>query len=75
MPGIRQILVILGVILLFRLIGKVMTARRSINEQKSYQKESNAKKAAQENMGKTSISKIDKKNLKDSDFTKFEEVD
>lgn len=75
MFGIRQILLILGVILLFRLIGKVMSARRNINDQEGVKKSNFNKEKAKKNYGKVSINKINKEKLKDSDFTKYEEVE
>ena len=75
MIGIRQILVILGVILVIRLVGKVLTARRNINEHKAHQKQDRTKQHTHENVGKTSISKIDKESLKSNDYTAYEEVE
>ncbi len=75
MIGFRQILVILGVILLIRLIGRIMTARRNINEHRQFEKEDLAKEKARQNFGKTTIKKINKADLKDSDYTAFEEVE
>ena len=75
MIGIRQILVILGVILIIRLVGKVLSARRNINEHKAHQNYDKAKQKMNDNIGKTSISKIDKESLKSKDYTTYEEVD
>ena len=75
MFGFRQILLILGVILLFRLIGKVMSARRNIVEQDEIKRAAADKKKAAQNYGKVSINRINKKELNESDFTQFEEVD
>ena len=79
MIGIRQILVILGVILLIRFIGKMMTARRNINDQEQYSKSKNESDKhqanAKKNFGKTTVQKINKRKIKDSEYTDFEEVD
>ena len=77
--SIKNILFILGVILLLRFIGKMMTARRNISEQKlnkqEYTNQENKKDKAKRNIGKTSIQKIDKNKISESSYTKFEEVD
>tara|TARA_B100000809_G_scaffold239841_1_gene261689 strand:- start:429 stop:677 length:249 start_codon:yes stop_codon:yes gene_type:complete len=77
--SLKNILFILGVILLLRFIGKMMTARRNITEQKQYQqkqtKQDAQKETAKRNMGKTSIQKIDKSKINESNYTHFEEVD
>lgn len=52
-----------------------MSARRQVNEHNTLQKEQELKAKSEANIGKTSISKINKKNLKDKDFSAFEEVD
>ena len=74
MIGFRQILVVLGVIFLIRMIGKIMTARRNINEQKVSQTKPN-EAFRKEDIGKTTISKIDKTKLKTDDYTNYEEID
>ena len=75
MPGFRQILLVLGVIFLFRIIGKVMSARRNINEQKAYHHRKKDSQNHKTDIGKTSISKVDKKTLKNEDFSSYEEVE
>jgi len=71
----RQILVILGIILLMRFIGKIMMARRVIKEQDALKQQLAEKEKAKKNYGKTTIGKINKQQLKDSDYTEFEEID
>jgi hypothetical protein len=78
MFGIKQLLLILGVVVILRLIGKFMTARKNISEQESYKKgkasqEAQAKKS-KEQLGKTTIQKIDKRSIEDSDYADFEEI-
>lgn len=73
--SVRQIIVILGVILLLRIIGKVMLARKTMQENDAFKSREKAKQMAKRNYGKTTISKINKSQIKDSDYTDFEEVD
>lgn len=77
--SLKNILFILGVILLLRFIGKMMTARRNIKAQQDHQqdraRQKEQKNKSQQNLGKTSIHKIDKNHVSDSDYTEFEEVD
>jgi len=40
-----------------------------------YKKQQQQKARSEANIGKTSISKIDRKNLKDQDFSSYEEID
>lgn len=75
MVGFRQILVVLGVILLIRMIGKIMSARRQVNEQNRHNQQESYKQQAKKNVGKTTIQKIDKSKIKESDYTDFEEID
>ena len=75
---VRTLFIILGVILLLRLIGKVMIARRTVQDQNDLKEKERAQFAAKErakrNFGKTTLSKIDKDQLKSEDFTDFEEI-
>jgi len=77
--GLRQIVIVLGVIFILRLIGKVMSARKNINEQTKHYKQqediNQAKQNAKRNFGKTSIHKIDKSKISDTEYSDFEEVD
>lgn len=77
--SLKNILFILGVILLLRFIGKMMSARRNIRAQQEHQHEQTRQKEkkikAQRDLGKTSIHKVDKNLVNDSDYTAFEEVD
>lgn len=77
--SIKNIIFILGVILLIRFIGKMMSARRNINEQTKH-KQVQAdiaieKEKAKRNFGRTTVEKIDKGSNSDSNFSDFEEVD
>jgi hypothetical protein len=77
--SIKNLIFILGIILLMRFIGKMMSARRNINEQTKH-KQSQAdvsieKEKAKRNFGRTSVEKIDEQSKNDSNFTDFEEVD
>ena len=75
----RTVLIILGVIFLLRLLGKMAQARRNIAEEKQMRHEEDINRKmvqnARENYGKTSISKLEKGSVSDSDYTDFEEVD
>ena len=77
--SLKNILFILGVILLLRFIGKMMSARRNISSQDQHnRKEAQAqseKEKSKQNFGKTSIQKIDKNKIENDDYTDFEEVD
>jgi len=77
--SVKNILFILGVILLLRFIGKMMTARRNITAQKQHQKnrtsQETEKNNSKRNLGKTSIHKLDEKGVDDSEYTSYEEVD
>ncbi|MFT4602643.1 MAG: hypothetical protein ACI857_002830 [Arenicella sp.] len=71
-------LIILGVMFLLRAIGKVSQVRRNVADQdRMKREEANAKStvdAAKKNYGKTTISKVDSKNISDNDYTDFEEI-
>jgi len=71
----RQIFVILGIILLMRFIGKVMMARRQMQEQDALKQNLAAKEKAKRDYGKTTLGKVDKNKISDGDFTDFEEID
>ena len=73
--SIRQVLVILGIILLMRVIGKVMMTRRAMQEQDALKQMEAEKEKAKRNYGKTTIGKVDKNKISDKDFTDFEEVE
>ena len=73
--GLRNILFILGVVLLLRLIGKVMMARRNVNEQKQQEAQEKAIRKAKQDFGKTTIQNVDKQNIKNADYSDFEEID
>ena len=78
MFGIKQLLLILGVVVILRLIGKVMKARKNINDQKIHQTNKSAqdfqKAKSKQNFGKTTIEKVDKTSINDSDYSDFEEI-
>ncbi|MBD3637639.1 MAG: hypothetical protein HUJ25_09820 [Crocinitomicaceae bacterium] len=75
----RTVLIIFGVLFLLSLLGKVAQARRNMADEKRMRQEDerarNLKDQVRQNYGKTTISKIDKKNIPDSEYTDFEEVD
>jgi hypothetical protein len=75
----KNILFILGVILLLRFIGKMMSARRNISEQDKHSRNEAKtkfdKEKSNQNIGKTSIHKIDKNKVSKDDYTEFEEID
>ncbi len=56
-----------------------MSARRNINAQdQHFRNQKNAdfeREKARQNFGKTTIKKVNKENLKDSDYTEYEEVE
>jgi len=62
-----------------RFIGKMMSARRNINEQNKHKQTqadiSIEKEKAKRNFGRTTVEKVDQKSKNDSDYTDFEEVD
>lgn len=76
---VRTLLIIAGVIFLLQIIGKTAQARRNIADEQRMKKENDRarkmKEDAQRNFGKTSISKVDKKKISDSEYTDFEEVE
>ena len=65
--------------MILRFIGRVMVAKRNLDDHsrsKRTQKESDEIiSEAKENLGKTSISKIDKSKFKNDDFVDYEEID
>jgi hypothetical protein len=77
--SIKNLIFILGIVLLMRFIGKMMSARRNINEQTKHKQNqadvSVEKEKAKRNFGRTSVEKIDEQSKNDSNFTDFEEVD
>ncbi|MCG8577486.1 MAG: hypothetical protein MI810_21575 [Flavobacteriales bacterium] len=74
----RTVLIILGVIVLLRSIGKLMIAKRNVDEQERMNRELNAQRRSMEesrkNFGKTTVSKISKADQQ-GDFVEFEEVE
>lgn len=75
---LRTLLIMVGVFMVLRFIGQLMIAKRNLSEQEIL--DSNRKKAqkdvheAQRNFGKTTISKVSKRNFKEDDFTDYEEI-
>jgi hypothetical protein len=71
-------LIILGVIFLLRMVGKVAQARRNVADQDSMKKQeaaaSRLRQDSNKNLGKTTITKVGKGKLKDSEYTDFEEI-
>jgi hypothetical protein len=74
----RTVLILIGVFVLLRVIGQFMVAKRNLQEEKELlekQRKSEKEAAeAQTNFGKTTVGKIDKSAINDSDYTDFEEV-
>lgn len=74
----RTVLIILGVIVLMRFIGKLMMTKRTIDEHKKSQEDLRNQddmiNEARKNYGKTTISGKKSTNLDDGDFTPYEEV-
>jgi len=69
----RQIFVILGIILLMRFIGKIMMARRNMQEQDALKQQLAEKEKAKRNYGKTTLGKVDKNKIED--YTDYEEIE
>lgn len=74
-----MILIILGVMVVLRVIGQLMIARRNADaEREMLQKERESQRMSSEarkNLGKTTISRIDKKQMDQAEYTDFEEID
>ena len=75
----KMVLIILGVMVVLRVIGQLMIARRNADaERDMLQKERESQRMSSEarkNLGKTTISRIDKKQMDQAEYTDFEEVD
>ena len=75
----RTGLIIIGVIFVIRLIGRMMIAKRNLNEQNRLQQEikraADESEEARKNFGRTTISKIGKDKIDQGDFIEFEEID
>ena len=63
---------IFGIILLMRVIGKIMVARRAVQDQEGMKQAEAEKQKAKSSYGKTKI--IGKQQIPDNDFTDYEEV-
>ena len=76
---LRMLLIILGVFILLRFIGRLMITKRTLDEQNrhraSEQESEEILEKAKRDIGKTTISKLGKSKLRDDDFVDFEEVD
>jgi len=74
----RTILIIIGIMVLLRVIGKMMIAKRNLDEEKDLlRKQRESEKMVSEskqNFGKTTISKIDKRIADEGGYVDFEEV-
>ncbi len=74
----RTLLIILGVFVVLRVIGRMMIAKRNMDEHNQFQRDKNKAdemvRNAERNYGKTTISKIGKSSKKDDDFVDFEEI-
>jgi hypothetical protein len=74
----RTVLIILGVFVVLRVIGQMMIAKRNLEEEKNLIKKQREQEQmaaeAKRNLGKTTISHIDKKSADNAEYTDFEEV-
>lgn len=72
----RTILIIIGVMVVLRVIGKMMIAKRNLEEEKELLREQRKSEKmvadAKQNYGKTSVTKIDSKDQ--GEFVDFEEI-
>lgn len=75
----RTVLIILGVILLMRFLGQFMIAKRNMEKEREMMRnqrlQEDKMREAQQNFGKTTVSKIDKKSVDNAEYTDFEELD
>ena len=75
----RTVLIILGVMVVLRLIGQLMMARRNADAEREMLKREreqvHSASEARKNFGKTTVSRIDKGKLDKAEYTDFEEVD
>lgn len=75
----KMLLIIIGITVLLRFIGRIMIAKRSLDEQNKHQASQRDREEAfrrsKENLGKTTISKIGKSRMNDGNFVDFEEVE
>lgn len=73
----RTLLIIAGAFLLLRLIGRVLIAKRNMEEhqrvQRAQKKAANIREESRRNFGKVTISKIGK-SKSDDNFTDYEEI-
>ncbi|MCB9223368.1 MAG: hypothetical protein R2780_11615 [Crocinitomicaceae bacterium] len=76
---IRTLLIILGVLFLLQILGKMAQARRNIADQEQMKREHQASQKmandAKQNYGKTTISKIDKNQISDTEYADYEEIE
>ena len=74
----RTVLIISGVIVIMRFVGKLMMAKRNVQEHattvRDQQDQQDLASKAKNNFGKTSLSNKKSTNLDDGDFTPYEEV-
>ena len=74
----KMVLIILGVLVVLRIVGRMMIAKRNLEEEKELlQKQRESEKMvsdSRQNFGKTSIGKIDKRSADSAEYTDFEEV-
>lgn len=75
----KLLLIIIGVSVILRFVGRLMIAKRNIDAHKQSEFDRSTREEAlrksQQNMGKTTISKVGKSKLNEGDFVDFEEVD
>ncbi len=74
---VRTLLIIIGIIVLMRLIGKVMIAKRNMEEHEKTKRQNRHSdemvEDAKKNYGRTTITKIGK-SAKTDDFAEYEEI-
>jgi len=74
----RTLLIIIGVFVLLRFLGQLMQAKRNVEaerrDQANRREAEGKRKDANQNIGKTTISRIEKSQYKDDDYTDYEEV-
>ena len=74
----RTVLIIIGVVVVMRFIGKLMMTKRAIHEHQQNQKDMHKQDEmiadAKKNFGKTTLTRKKSTNLDDGDFTPYEEV-
>ena len=75
---LKTLLIMLGVFMVLRFIGRFSIAKRNLQEQEALRRTMKQSQRdirdAKENYGKTTISNVGNKRFKDEDFTDYEEI-